>query len=85
MRVLVASRNYAEASRDLAHQIIARFGSYPGLIDDLTIGCKRVPHAARTTSGFALYAHPKQWCGDIGELLVAYFGDVPEPVNADHE
>lgn len=74
---VVACADYASASLALARAIDARFGV--DALDDLVVEAFQCPHQGSAGKGIVLAAWPRDKGAAAGDLLLAYYGDVPEP------
>ena len=74
---VVAYADYASASLALARAIDARFGV--DALDDLVVEAFQCPHDRNRRYGVVLAAWPRDKGAAAGDLLLAYYGDIPEP------
>lgn len=80
-REIIAHGSLADAMLDLHAQIVERWGDHPDTLEDLEIRTLPCPNEAGGRPGTVLAAYPRTGINaDHSNLLVAYFGDAPQPV-----
>lgn len=75
--MIVAHQTLAQASRDLAAKIVARWGTDPEILADLHFGAMATPHLGTDRIGTTIFCHPRSGIREPDELVVAYYGQTP--------